>query len=92
MPELEFSKSAAHKIDKRTQKNVVLEEKTEKALNQLKVNPRHPGLETHKVVSKLTGKEALGSWVTGEYRLIWNYKENNRIVILDFGTHHEVYL
>ena len=54
-----------------TERDPLLEEKTAKAINQLALGPRRPGLETHKAISKLTKQEALGSWVTEEYRLIW---------------------
>jgi mRNA-degrading endonuclease YafQ of YafQ-DinJ toxin-antitoxin module len=52
----------------------------------------YTGLRTHKIISKFTGKEALASWVNNDYRIIWNFKKENHILLLDFGTHNEVYL
>ena len=89
---LSYTSKVESKIKKRCQKDLKLREKTAKTINQLALDPRHPGLETHKVISKLLKREALGSWINGEYRLVWLYKENDRILIIDFGTHNEVYL
>ena len=89
---LDLSPGAERKIHKRCSKDALLAQKVEKVTNILALTPFYTSLKTHKIISKVTGKEAFSSWITGDYRIIWSFKEDYHILIVDFGTHNEVYL
>jgi mRNA-degrading endonuclease YafQ of YafQ-DinJ toxin-antitoxin module len=57
-------------------------------------NPKHPSLHTHKTNVRIQKEKAFSSKVTGEHRLIWKWskKQKDTILLIDFGTHKEVYL
>ena len=71
-----------------------LRSKIEDKLRLLATNPYHPILRTHKLKGKL-----LGAWAcTVEYdcRIVFSFVENEEtqeqeIVLIDIGTHDEVY-
>lgn len=86
-----IEKRAAIRISKRTRKDHLLKDRVQKVFEILKTHPDYPGLKTHKASSKVKSP-AWSSWVDGEFRIIWEYGEDNAIHILDFGTHKEVYL
>ncbi len=89
---LELSNHAETKILKRTKRDRILAGQTEKALNNIAKNPFYPSLKSHKANVAVTNSKAYASWVNGEYRIVWDYEKENRISILDFGTHNEVYV
>lgn len=95
MYELYFSKHFNKKYKHITHKNELLKKYLHKALKLLKYDPQYPSLRTHKVDSRLHG-ERYSSWVTGDMRIIWDYDENDTIILilLDLGSHtgkHKVY-
>ena len=57
-------------------------------LQKLAINPSHPSLQSHKVITQNFGIR-WSSWVTGNIRIIWDYDIEQRLVIivLDIGTH-----
>lgn len=78
-----------------TKENKEIEKKIRKALHFLEQNPSYSSLKTHKVTTKNYG-EKWSSWVTGDIRIIWDYDNENRLIILllDIGGHsgtHKVY-
>ena len=48
-------------------------------------NPFHPGLETHKLKGALSAYWAF--YVTGGYRVIFRFLEDNEVIYYDIGTH-----
>lgn len=74
--------------------NKELEKRTEKALKLLKNNPLYPSLKSHKVNTRSFG-EKWSSWITGDLRIIWDYNEKEKKIILLFaitkhsGSHKE---
>src|SRR5437762_2809023 len=75
--------------------NKDLEKKVRKALHLLEQDPFYPSLKTHKAGTKNYGAR-WSSWVTGDIRIIWDYDEEDHLVLLllDIGSHsgtHKVY-
>lgn len=72
-------------ITKKESKNT---KKIDKAVNLLSMDPFYPSLKTHKVSTRLHG-ERYSSWVTGDIRIIWDYDEDDRLVLVmfDIGGH-----
>lgn len=79
-------------IAKRCKKDRQLLAKMSRSLDKLVIDPFYPGLKSHKILAKKTGKPAMASWVDGEYRILWEIEKENTIDIIDFGTHKEIYL
>jgi len=74
--------------------NQELEKRTEKALRLLKTDPSYPSLKSHKVNTRNFG-EKWSSFITGDLRIIWDFDETEKQIILLFaitkhsGTHRE---
>jgi mRNA-degrading endonuclease YafQ of YafQ-DinJ toxin-antitoxin module len=89
MFELVFSKSVDKTIKKYFVKNEQLMKKLGKALETLSLDPKHNSLNSHKVDTK-NNFEVWSSWITGDWRIIWQYNEvtNEAVIIcLELGTH-----
>ena len=91
MYEIKADKNFIKKYIKLINKNKLLEKRIQKTIEQLKENPKHPGLRTHQINDPDFGK-VWSSWVHGDLRIFWQY-ENGKIIILllDIGSHDEVY-
>ena len=91
MFKLEFSDRFDKKYIKLIKKNSDLEKRIDKTLFQLENNPKHPGLRTHQINDPDYGK-VWSSWVHGDLRIFWKYEgEVIVILLLDIGSHDEVY-
>lgn len=69
--------------------------KLSKTLKLIQENPFHPSLKSHRAEIVGLGKH-WSSWVTGDIRIIWDFDEDDKIIILllDIGKHsgkHKVY-
>ena len=61
-----------------------------KAIELLELNPYHPSLRLHKLKGNL--KEYYSISITMQYRVVIDFIiEDNKIILLDIGTHNEVY-
>lgn len=69
-------------------KDKKMSKRIQKVVDLLQFNPYYPSLKTHKVQTRSYG-ERYSSWITGDTRLIWDYDENNRLILLllDIGGH-----
>ncbi|MBT3835550.1 hypothetical protein HOF56_04885 [Candidatus Peribacteria bacterium] len=69
-------------------KDNVLKKKIYKTLQTLSLNPRHPSLKTHKVITKKYGIK-MSSWATGDIRIVWDFDKKAKlmILVLDIGKH-----
>ena len=69
-------------------KNPELIKRIGKTLKLLKANPNYPSLKSHKIQTP-DFRERWSSRVTGDIRLIWDFDEENNLVILvlDIGGH-----
>lgn len=88
MYKLEFEKGLWKTVEKIAGKDKKLWSRIELAINRLKQDPYNPSLRTHKVNTRRYG-EKRSSRITGDLRLIWDFDEHNRLVILvlDLGGH-----
>ena len=68
--------------------NETLNKRIKVTLQKLALNPAHPSLQSHKVNTRNYGIR-WSSWVTGDFRIIWDYDGEQRLVliVLDIGTH-----
>lgn len=88
---LSYTTKAEAKIKKKCRKDLKLREKMEKALNLLSLWPFYKSLNTHKTDHPDVKGKVYSSWVEGNYRLIWDFNEQDKILIYDFDTHNKVY-
>lgn len=61
----------------------------EKSLSLFTENPFHPSLKTHSLTGNLKGYRAFS--ITYEYRLIFRFLSEDKALLIDIGTHDEVY-
>lgn len=72
-------------------KNRKLETSVDKVMETLSKDPFSVNLRSHKVNSRYIGL-AWSSRVTGDIRLIWDFRGKGlRILLLDIGKHDSVY-
>lgn len=71
-----------------TSRDHLLEQKIQKTFKFLRSDPSYPGLNSHKVSTRDYG-ERWSSWVTGDIRIIWDYDDQESLVLLllDIGGH-----
>ena len=93
MRELVWHTSFRRAFKKRTRKKPHLEQKIFDTLQKLATNPFDPSLETHKLKGRLEGLWACK--VEYDCRIVFGFEniteETGRIVLIDIGTHEEVY-
>lgn len=91
---LRFARTFAPSYKSLIKDNEKLEKRTEKALRLLKNDPFYPSLKSHKVNTRNFG-EKWSSFVTGDLRIIWDFDEIEKQIILLFtitkhsGSHRE---
>lgn len=78
---LRFAQSFALTYKKLIKGNLEYEKRTEKALKLLKIDPFYPSLKRHKVNTRHFG-EKWSSWVTRDMRIIWDFDEAEKQIIL----------
>jgi len=84
---IKSSKNFNAKFRKLVKKNSTLKSKTDKKLKLLVENQNHPSLRLHKINTRPH------SWsisIDMRLRILFVY-DNNDIVLVDIGTHDEVY-
>lgn len=70
------------------------EKRTKKAVRLMRTDPFYPSLKSHKVNTRNFG-EKWSSWITGDLRIIWDFDEEEKQIILLFaitkhsGSHRE---
>ncbi len=87
MFKVESSKTFRRKYAKLIVNNELVKAKVDNVIEQLKDNPWHSALKTHKVSTPKWG-ELYSSRVTGDIRIIWRQLDKQLILILvDIGGH-----
>lgn len=81
-----FTSSFDKDYKKIAKKNILLRQRILKSLSLLSNDPNHPSLRSHKVNS-IEFDNVWSSWVTGDIRIVWEYKNKMRIKLLALGTH-----
>jgi len=85
---LDIKPSFEKPYKKLTQGNEQLKKNVRKVFKLLEIDPKYPSLHSHKVETPDFG-ERWSSRVTGDIRLIWDFDEDNNLIILvlDIGGH-----
>lgn len=87
MFKVESSKTFRRKYAKLIANNQLVRLRVDSVIEQLKNNPWHAALKTHKVNTPKWG-EAYSSRATGDIRIIWRRLDKQLILILvDIGGH-----
>jgi mRNA-degrading endonuclease YafQ of YafQ-DinJ toxin-antitoxin module len=91
---LHFASSFAPAYKALIKNNRKFEKRTEKTLKLLKNDPFYPSLKSHKVNTRNFGQK-WSSWITSDLRIIWDFDEVEKQIILLFaitkhsGSHRE---
>jgi len=90
MIELIWDEKFKRLFKKWTQKHPDLNELFRNKMELFVVDPFHPSLKTHSLSGTLKGSWAI---INYEQRLIFRFmdKEKQKILLIDIGTHNEVY-
>lgn len=74
---------------RKVKKNKHSEQEINKTFDLLENNPIQKKLKTHKVTSKYTGEECFSSSVNGDFRILWEWNNDEIHVIdcIDIGGH-----
>ncbi len=83
-----FSKGFLKKLNKRIAAYPKLRAKAKEKIDLFQQNPNNPQLHNHSL--KGARKELHSFSVTGDLRIIYKV-EGNTVVLLDIGTHNQVY-
>jgi len=91
MKEERYSLNTTSRVDKEISKVVKKDKKLDnrfrKVFRQVEVDPFYKGLRTHKVKTSKWG-EVYSSKITGDLRILWDFVEDNLIIlIIDIGGH-----
>ena len=74
---------------KMTRNNSELKKNFWKAIGLFSENPFYPTLRTHKLTGRLEGLWAFS--ITYNYRAVFKFLDDKEILLIDIGTHDEVY-
>ena len=67
-----------------------LQVKVDRTIERFVADPFDPLLKNHALTGQLLGKRAFS--VTGDYRVVFEeYKDYTLVLLLDVGTHNQVY-
>jgi mRNA-degrading endonuclease YafQ of YafQ-DinJ toxin-antitoxin module len=85
---LRFEKQFNKVFIKNFKNDKILTKALAKAISNLRTDPFHPSLKFHKV-DIIDKREVFSSRVTGDWRLIWNFDEDDKMIVicLKLGTH-----
>ncbi|MBT4936726.1 hypothetical protein HON22_02300 [Candidatus Peregrinibacteria bacterium] len=71
-------------------KGIIKRKQLEKVLEKISKNPFEKSLRTHKVSAEYIDP-AYSSYISGEYRIIWDLNSDKTITLHSIGTHKKVY-
>ncbi|HPQ54918.1 MAG TPA: type II toxin-antitoxin system mRNA interferase toxin, RelE/StbE family [Spirochaetota bacterium] len=90
MTEIIYTESYIKRARKFIRKHPDLVSQYEKTLKLLEVNPHHPSLRLHKLKGRLS--ELYSVSINISYRISIDFIiEKDRIILIDVGSHDEVY-
>jgi addiction module RelE/StbE family toxin len=93
MTPIVWDKPAVRAFRRVLKRNPALSKSVQETLQQLVEDPFHPSLETHKLKGKLTGYWACSAGY--DLRIVFDFVKNEtnekEILLVDIGTHDEVY-
>ncbi len=74
---------------KRIANNSKLKKQFQKRIDMFRQNPQHPLLKNHSLIGEKKGYWSFS--VTGDIRVIYKKNSPNKVVLLDVGSHNQVY-
>lgn len=74
---------------KRIKNNPKLVAKTKERLAQFELDPNNPVLKDHALSGTKKGLRAFS--ITGNYRVVYKPQSNTEVILVDIGTHNQVY-
>jgi addiction module RelE/StbE family toxin len=74
---------------KKIQRLPYLRKKFREKLEMFLDNPYAPQLRMHRLSGKLSGQWVFS--IDGDYRVIFEFVSEGTVMLIDFGTHEEVY-
>jgi addiction module RelE/StbE family toxin len=86
---ISFSKSFQKVFNKRIKNNKRISELFSEKLKLFAEEPYHPSLKTHKLTGKL--KDYHSFRIDLDYRVIFEFVESEKVILIDIGTHDQVY-
>jgi len=89
MIELIWDESFTRTLKKWRKKHPELVDRFQQKLELFKNEPFHPSLKTHSLVEDLAGSFAIS--INYEQRLVFKFLSDTKVVLIDLGTHDEVY-
>jgi len=90
MFKLIFTETYLRREKKFLKRHPELIERYKKVLKLLELNPSHPSLRLHKLSGKFQGKYSVS--ITMSYRIVITFTVTEKgIILLDVGSHDEVY-
>lgn len=84
-----YSSSFKRAFKKNISKNNELEQKFWDRIKKFEENPFTPILKTHKLSGELEGSWSFS--VEYDCRIIFRFLEDNKVLLIDIGSHDEVY-
>ncbi|HAZ47895.1 MAG TPA: type II toxin-antitoxin system mRNA interferase toxin, RelE/StbE family [Cyanobacteria bacterium UBA11369] len=76
-------------LKKWRRKHPELVERFQEKFSLFTKEPFHPSLRTHSLSGNLEGYWALS--ITYEHRLVFKFMSESKVLLIDLGTHDEVY-
>lgn len=90
MYKIVFTESYEKRAKKFIKKHPEIKSQYKKILQLLEINPQHPSLRLHKLSGKLSDLHSIS--INISYRISLEFTiENNRIVLINVGSHNKVY-
>ncbi len=89
MIEIVWDKRFVKNMKKWRKKHPELMGRFEKTLALFSDNPFHPSLKTHSMTGNLQDYWAFS--ITYEYRLLFRFLSEEKVLLIDIGSHDEVY-
>ena len=89
MIRLVWDQGFKRRYKKRVKNNSELRTKFWEAIDIFIQEPFNPRLRAHKLTGKLSGLWAFG--IDYDYRVIVKFLKDNEVLLVDIGTHDEVY-
>ncbi len=74
---------------KKIHKHSILRKQFQEKMSLFLEEPFSPQLRTHKLSGNLKGTWAFS--INNEYRVLFEFIGENKVLLIDFGTHDEVY-
>lgn len=85
---LETTPEFDRRLMKMLSKNVSLKKSVQKTFELILEDPFYSSLKTHKVETKRYGIR-YSSWVTGDFRFIWDFSQEGTVILLLTVGGHE---